>query len=41
MRGSRAALHVAGQARALAPIVLDAGSASSVPRPRQLALFGT
>ena len=41
LRGSRAALHLAGQARALAPILIDAGSASAVPRPRQLALFGT
>ena len=41
VRGSHAALHVAGQARALAPILLDPGSASAVPRPRQLALFGT
>jgi phosphoribosyl 1,2-cyclic phosphodiesterase len=41
MRGSRAALHVAGQVRALAPIVLDAGGAAGFVRPRQLALFGT
>jgi len=41
VRGSRAALHVAGQARALAPILLDPGTASAVPRPRQLVLFGT
>lgn len=40
VRGSRAALHLAGQARALAPILLDAGSASVASRPRQLALFG-
>jgi len=40
-RGSRAALHVAGQARALHPIVLDPGASSVVARPRQLALFAT
>jgi len=38
MRGSRAALHLAGQARPLAPILLEAGPAAL--RPRQLSLFG-
>jgi phosphoribosyl 1,2-cyclic phosphodiesterase len=38
MRGSHAALHLAGQVRPLPPILLDAGL--SVRRPRQLALFG-
>jgi phosphoribosyl 1,2-cyclic phosphodiesterase len=41
LRGSRAALHVAGQARALHPIVLDPGPAIATVRPRQLALFAT
>ena len=38
---SRAALHLAGQARPLPPIELDAANAGSMVRPRQLALFGT
>ncbi|HWE23480.1 MAG TPA: MBL fold metallo-hydrolase [Myxococcales bacterium] len=38
---SRATLHLAGQARPLPPIELDAASARSTLRPRQLALFGT
>jgi phosphoribosyl 1,2-cyclic phosphodiesterase len=38
MRGSHAALHLAGQARPLPPILLEAGPAAM--RPRQLALFG-
>ena len=38
VRNSRAALHLAGQARALPPILLDPGL--SLRRPRQLALFG-
>ena len=38
VRNSRAALHLAGQARPLAPILLDPGLAAR--RPRQLALFG-
>ena len=40
LSGSRAALHLAGQARPLPTIVLGADEARSVPRPRQLALFG-
>ena len=40
-RGSRAALHVAGQARPLVPIALDPGASSTISRPRQLALFAT
>jgi phosphoribosyl 1,2-cyclic phosphodiesterase len=38
---SRAVLHLAGQARPLAPIELDAANARSTVRPRQLALFAT
>ena len=41
MHESRAALHLATQARPLAPIELDAANARSLLRPRQLALFGT
>jgi phosphoribosyl 1,2-cyclic phosphodiesterase len=41
MHESRAALHLATQARPLAPIELDASNARSLLRPRQLALFGT
>ena len=41
VRGSRAALHLAGQARPLAPILLDPDGSSVARRPRQLALFGT
>jgi len=41
MRGSRAALHVAGQVRAMEPIDLDPAGAAGFVRPRQLALFGT
>jgi phosphoribosyl 1,2-cyclic phosphodiesterase len=41
LRESRAALHLAKQARALPPIELDAASARSTVRPRQLALFAT
>jgi phosphoribosyl 1,2-cyclic phosphodiesterase len=41
MRGSRAMLHLAGQARPLAPILLDPGASPAARRPRQLALFAT
>ncbi|MFL5310004.1 MAG: MBL fold metallo-hydrolase [Myxococcales bacterium] len=41
VRGGRAALHLAGQVRPLPPILLDPGDARAIPRPRQLALFGT
>ncbi|HYZ90022.1 MAG TPA: MBL fold metallo-hydrolase [Myxococcales bacterium] len=38
---SRAVVHLAGQARPLPPIELDAANARSTVRPRQLALFAT
>src|SRR5919201_3471422 len=39
LHGSRAALHLATQARALPPIDLAAGDARTTVRPRKLALF--
>jgi phosphoribosyl 1,2-cyclic phosphodiesterase len=41
LHGSRAALHLATQARALPPIELAPGDARAMVRPRQLALFAT